>query len=74
MTKLQPAKVLKIKPKGRYLVIFDKADAGGEHELTQLNESLKDLFGSAKVLAIFTKDVNSVKIAELIKEENKDEN
>ena len=60
------AKVLNIKPKGRYLLIFDKGDAGDDRSLTELNKRLEDLFGSAKVLAIFTKDVNNVKIAELM--------
>ena len=63
---LKPAKVLKIKPKGKYLLIFDKEDAGNQNELVELNERIKELFGNARVLAIFSKDVDSVKIAELM--------
>ncbi|MBK9272895.1 MAG: hypothetical protein IPM48_15025 [Saprospiraceae bacterium] len=67
--KLHPAKILKINPKGRYLLIFDKEDAGDQKSLVELNIQLRELFGRAKVLAIFVKDINSVKITELIENE-----
>lgn len=67
---IEKAKAFKINPKGRYLLIFDKADAGDDASLTQLNQALTNLFSPAKVLAIFAKDIDSVKVAELVEEVN----
>lgn len=65
---ISKAKAFRINPKSRYLLIFDKADAGSDAELTQLNQALTNLFGKSKILAIFAKDIDSVKVAELVEE------
>lgn len=67
------AKGFEIKPKGKYLIILDRADAGHQNDLVEFNERLSELFGKTKVLAIFLKDMNNVKIAELIEGVSKDE-
>jgi len=65
---LSEIKTLEIKPEGRYLLVLPKSSAGTEAELTQLNEALKNLFGSARVLAIFVNEISDVKIAALMEE------
>ena len=65
---IEKGKAFKINPKSKYLLVFDKADAGDDASLTQLNQALKHLFGETKVLAIFAKDINSVKLAEIVEE------
>jgi len=64
---IEKVKVLKINPKGRYLLIFNRRDVD-RGDLSYLDKALKEFFGEAKVLAIFADQATDVKIAELIEE------
>lgn len=64
---IEKAKVLRINPKARYLLIFNRKDVD-KGDLSHLSTALREFFGEAKVLAIFADQATDVKIAELIEE------
>ena len=65
--KIVPSKAFEIKENGKYLLVFDR-DNTPESELINLNSALKSFFGKTPVIALFVKDLTSVKIAELLKD------
>ena len=62
---LSPGTVFEIKPNGKYFVILDRGNYQPEG-LADLNIALKEFFGETKFLAILAKDLNSIKIAEMM--------
>lgn len=67
---LIPGTVFEIKPTGKYLLIFDRENYNPSG-LKDFNVALKEFFGETKILAIFAKDLQRIKIAEIMEENEK---
>lgn len=57
--------LFEINPKGKYLIIFPK-----DAQIRQISEALGTFFKPAQVFCLAAQDVNSIKITELIGEED----
>ena len=65
MLQLQEGKIFKIESTGRYLIIVPK-----DAEIKQLASALGTFMKPAKLFVLAVNDVNDIKIAELLENEN----